>query len=60
MRRLKDVFYGDNKLYLSFEFCDYDLKKYMKANGNKLPNLEVKVRKLSGGPRAPCGARERE
>ncbi|KAG8463098.1 hypothetical protein KFE25_011095 [Diacronema lutheri] len=40
--RLKDVFYGDNKLYLSFEFCDYDLKKYMKANGNKLPTMEVK------------------
>ena len=41
--RLKDVFYGDNKLYLSFEFCDFDLKKYMKANGNKLPTVEVKV-----------------
>ncbi|KAJ1633309.1 cell division control protein 2 2 [Pavlovales sp. CCMP2436] len=40
--RLKDVFYGDNKLYLSFEFCDYDLKKYMKANGNKLATMEVK------------------
>lgn len=48
-RRLKDVFYGDNKLYLSFEFCDYDLKKYMKANGNKLPTMEVKVRARASG-----------
>ncbi|EOD39588.1 hypothetical protein EMIHUDRAFT_433442 [Emiliania huxleyi CCMP1516] len=31
--QLKDVFYmpNDNKLYLCFEYCDYDLKKYMKS-----------------------------
>ena len=36
-RRLKDVFYmpNDNKLYLCVEYCDYDLKKYMKQHGNQ-------------------------
>ena len=29
--QLKDVFYmpNDNKLYLCFEYCEFDLKKYM-------------------------------
>lgn len=36
--RLKDVFYmpNDSKLYLCFEYCDYDLKKYMKSCQYKL------------------------
>ena len=31
--QLKDVFYmpNDNKLYLCFEYCEFDLKKYMKS-----------------------------
>lgn len=36
--RLKDVFYmpNDNKLYLCFEYCEFDLKKYMKSQQYKL------------------------
>jgi len=36
--QLKDVFYmpNDNKLYLCFEYCDYDLKKYMRSKEYKL------------------------
>ena len=36
--QLKDVFYmpNDSKLYLCFEYCDYDLKKYMKSCQYKL------------------------
>ena len=45
-RRLKDVFYmpNDNKLYLCFEYCDYDLKKYMKSLQYKLSANCIKVR----------------
>lgn len=44
-RRLKDVFYmpNDNKLYLCFEFCDYDLKKYMKSLQYRLSAACIKV-----------------
>lgn len=28
---LKEVLYSEDKLYLVFEYLDYDLKKYMKA-----------------------------
>lgn len=37
-RRLKDVFYmpNENKLYLCFEYCEFDLKKYMKSQQYKL------------------------
>ena len=37
-RRLKDVFYmpNDNKLYLCFEYCEFDLKKYMKSQSYKV------------------------
>ena len=33
-----DVFYmpNDNKLYLCFEYCEFDLKKYMKSQQYKL------------------------
>jgi len=36
--QLKDVFYmpNENKLYLCFEYCEYDLKKYMKSQQYKL------------------------
>jgi len=36
--QLKDVFYmpNDNKLYLCFEYCEFDLKKYMKSQSYKL------------------------
>jgi len=27
---LKEVLYSEDKLYLIFEYCDYDLKKYMR------------------------------
>lgn len=44
-RRLKDVFYmpNDNKLYLCFEYCEYDLKKYMKSQSYKLSAESIKV-----------------
>ena len=43
-RRLKDVFYmpNDNKLYLCFEYCDFDLKKYMKSLQYKLSGECIK------------------
>ena len=41
--RLKDVFYGENKLYLSFEYLEHDLKKYMKSQQNKLAPQQIKV-----------------
>jgi serine/threonine protein kinase len=36
--QLKDVFYmpNENKLYLCFEYCEFDLKKYMKSLQYKL------------------------
>eukprot|EP00322_Chrysochromulina_rotalis_P002125 CAMPEP_0115874248 /NCGR_PEP_ID=MMETSP0287-20121206/24435_1 /TAXON_ID=412157 /ORGANISM="Chrysochromulina rotalis, Strain UIO044" /LENGTH=299 /DNA_ID=CAMNT_0003329377 /DNA_START=17 /DNA_END=916 /DNA_ORIENTATION=+ len=36
--QLKDVFYmpNENKLYLCFEYCEFDLKKYMKSQQYKL------------------------
>ena len=45
-RRLKDVFYmpNDNKLYLCFEYCDYDLKKYMKSLQYRLSAACIKAR----------------
>ena len=46
--RLKDVFYmpNDSKLYLCFEYCDYDLKKYMKSCQYKLSANCIKARSL--------------
>ena len=40
--RLKEVIYSEDKLYLIFEYCDYDLKKYMRQVGGPLPPQEVK------------------
>jgi serine/threonine protein kinase len=40
--RLKEVLYSEDKLYLIFEYCDYDLKKYMRQVGGALPAHEVK------------------
>ena len=28
---LKDVFYQQKKLYVAFELCDFDVKKYMRS-----------------------------
>jgi serine/threonine protein kinase len=35
--RLKEVLYSEDKLYLIFEYCEYDLKKYMRHIGGPLP-----------------------
>ena len=35
---------NDNKLYLCFEYCDFDLKKYMKSLQYKLSAACIKVR----------------
>lgn len=34
---------NDNKLYLCFEFCDFDLKKYMKSLQYRLSAACIKV-----------------
>lgn len=34
---------NDNKLYLCFEYCDFDLKKYMKSLQYKLTANCIKV-----------------
>ena len=36
------MLYSEDKLYLIFEYCDYDLKKYMRQVGGPLPPHEVK------------------
>ncbi len=36
------MIYSEDKLYLIFEYCDYDLKKYMRQVGGPLPAHEVK------------------
>jgi len=40
--RLKDVIYQDDNLYLIFEYCEYDMKKYMRSIGGPLPTETVK------------------
>lgn len=40
---LIDLIHGDRKLYLVFEFMDYDLKKFLDKNGTPLPSNLVKV-----------------
>ena len=40
--RLKEVIYQDDNLYLIFEYCEYDLKKYMRKIGGPLPASTVK------------------
>ena len=39
---LLDLIHGDKKLYLVFEFMDYDLKKFLDKNGSPLPSQLVK------------------
>ena len=39
---LKEVLYSEDKLYLVFEYCEFDLKKYMRHVGGPLPIAEVK------------------
>lgn len=34
--RLRDLVYGENRLYLIFDFLDYDLKKFLEINGGPL------------------------
>lgn len=40
---MRDVIYGDNRLYLAFEFVDMDLKKFIDTNPDMSGDL-VKVR----------------
>jgi serine/threonine protein kinase len=40
---LVDLIHGEKKLYLVFEFMDYDLKKFLDQNGQALPPQLVKV-----------------
>jgi serine/threonine protein kinase len=39
---LKEVLYSEDKLYLIFEYCEFDLKKYMRHVGGALPPETVK------------------
>jgi serine/threonine protein kinase len=43
---LIDLIHGEKKLYLVFEFMDYDLKKFLDQNGAPLPPQLVKVKIL--------------
>ena len=38
---LKEVLFSQDKLYLVFEYLEYDLKKYMKKKGTALPSHQV-------------------
>ena len=40
--RLKEVIYQEDSLFLIFEYCDHDLKKYMRSLGGPLPPETVK------------------
>lgn len=40
--KLKDIVHGDSKLYLIFEYLDYDLKKYLEQKGTALTGPELK------------------
>ena len=33
--RLKEIIYSQDQLYLAFEYLEFDLKKYMKTQGNQ-------------------------
>ena len=38
--KLKDIVHGEEKLYLIFEYLDYDLKKHLEINGSPfLPHI---------------------
>ena len=40
-----DIIYSPNekKLHLIFEFADYDLKKYLKMNGQSINSYQIKL-----------------
>ena len=38
---LKEILFSKDKLYLVFEYLEYDLKKYMKKKGTALPAQQV-------------------
>lgn len=40
-----DIIYSPNekKLHLIFEFADYDLKKYLKMNGQTINSYQIKL-----------------
>lgn len=42
---LMDIIYSPNekKLHLIFEFADYDLKKYLKMNGQTINSYQIKL-----------------
>ena len=40
--KLKDILFEDNKLYLIFEYLEYDLKKYMDKNKASMTDATVK------------------
>lgn len=40
--RLRDLVYGENRLYLIFDYLDHDLKKYLEINGGPLAPSVVK------------------
>ena len=45
---------NDSKLYLCFEYCDYDLKKYMKSCQYKLSANCIKARHTLALPPRLC------
>lgn len=40
--KLKDIVHSDTRLYLIFEYLDFDLKKYLEQKGAPLAGLELK------------------
>ena len=45
---------NENKLYLCFEYCEFDLKKYMKSQQYKLSAECIKVRHRPHAARPPA------
>ena len=42
--RLKEIIYSQDQLYLVFEYLEFDLKKYMKQQGNQpLPKEQAQL-----------------
>ena len=39
---LRDVLYANNKLHLIFEFCECDLKEYVRARNGALASSDVR------------------
>jgi serine/threonine protein kinase len=40
--KLKDIVHGESKLYIIFEYLDYDLKKFLEQKGTPLSGHELK------------------